>query len=263
MADHAIEHLRNSSIEEVIIVGRRGPAEARFTTKELRELGELLNADIYVDEDDLVVPAASRAAIANDVNAQKNLEVLEGFAQQEPEGKPRRVRIRFLLSPVEIQGDGRVQRVVLERNRLEERGDGWVAAVPTGQLESVDAQLVFRSVGYRGAALPGLPFDEAACVIPNAAGRVTGAGGRVQGAYVAGWIKRGPSGVIGTNKADAMETVAALLEDAQAGRLPQPSEPGAEAVLATLAAAGADPFTSAEWGRLDAAEIAAGARSEE
>lgn len=258
-ADHALAALARSTVEEIVIVGRRGPAEARFTTKELRELGELLNADVYVDERELVVPAASRRAIEGDVNAQKNLEVLEAFAQQAPRGKPRRVRLRFLLSPLELQGEGRVERVVLGRNRLVEREDSGLAAEPTGETETLEAQLVFRSVGYRGAPLPGVPFDERACVIPNAAGRVLEAGAPVPGAYVAGWIKRGPSGVIGTNKADAMETVAALLEDAQAGRLPQPSEPGAEAVLATLAAAGADPFTSAEWGRLDAAEIAAGA----
>lgn len=258
MADHAIEHLKSSKIEEVIIVGRRGPAEAKFTTKELRELGELLNADIYVDADELVVPQSSRDAIANDVNAQKNLEVLEGFAQQTPQGKPRRVRIRFLHSPVEIQGEDRVERVVLERNRLEERGEGWVAAVPTGERESVDAQLVFRSVGYRGAALAGLPFDDVACVIPNEDGRVVDGSRALPGAYVAGWIKRGPSGVIGTNKADAMESVAALLADADAGLLAEPAEPTREAVDALLLERGADPFSTQEWFGLDAVELAAG-----
>lgn len=259
MADHAILHLKDSSIEEVVIVGRRGPAEAKFTTKELRELGELLNADIYVDQAELVVPDASRAAIANDVNAQKNLEVLEAFTQQAPTGKPRKVRIRFLLSPVEIQGEGRVERVVFERNRLEEKGDGWVAAVPTGERESIEAQLVFRSVGYRGVALPGVPFDEAAGVIPNEAGRVHDGNAPVPGAYVAGWIKRGPSGVIGTNKADAMESVAALLEDADAGRLTDPMDPTPESVDALLAERGADVFSTPEWFGLDAVELAAGA----
>ncbi|MFA5550223.1 MAG: FAD-dependent oxidoreductase [Trueperaceae bacterium] len=259
MADHAVEHLKGSSVEEVIIVGRRGPAEAKFTTKELRELGELLNADIFVDQADLVVPDASRAAIANDVNAQKNLEVLEGFVNQAPTGKPRRVRIRFLLSPVEIQGDGRVERVVFERNRLEERGAGRVAALPTGELETVEAQLVFRSVGYRGAPLPGVPFDDVACVIPNEGGRVLHEGQPLRGAYVAGWIKRGPSGVIGTNKADAMESVAALLEDAAAGRLAEPPEPSTAALDGLLAERGADPFDASEWLGLDAVELAAGA----
>lgn len=259
MADHAIEHLKGSRIEEVVIVGRRGPAEAKFTTKELRELGELLNADIYVDQAELVVPDASRAAIANDVNAQKNLEVLEAFTQQAPAGKPRKVRIRFLLSPVEIQGDGRVERVVFERNRLEEKGEGWVAAVPTGERESIQAQLVFRSVGYRGVALPGVPFDEVACVIPNEAGRVLEGNAPLPGAYVAGWIKRGPSGVIGTNKADAMESVAALLEDADAGRLSAPADPMPESVDALLKERGADVFYTPEWFGLDAVELAAGA----
>lgn len=259
MADHAIEHLKGSRIEEVIIVGRRGPAEAKFTTKELRELGELLNADIYVDPAELVVPASSRAAIEGDVNAQKNLEVLEAFTQQAPAGKPRKVRIRFLLSPVEIKGEGRVERVVFERNRLEERAQGWVAAVPTGERETVEAQLVFRSVGYRGAALPGVPFDEVACVIPNESGRVLANDAPLPGAYVAGWIKRGPSGVIGTNKADAMESVAALLEDAAAGRLPVPADPSQAGVDALLVERGADVFSTPEWFGLDAVELAAGA----
>ncbi len=258
MADHAVAHLRGSRVEEVVIVGRRGPAEAKFTTKELRELGELHNADIYVDPADLVVPEGSRRAIASDVNAQKNLEVIEGFSRQVPEGKPRRVRMRFLLSPVEIQGDGRVERVVFERNRLEEQADGSVWAVPTGEFETIEAQLVFRSVGYRGTELPGVPFDSRRSVIPNAAGRVLAAGEPVPGAYVAGWIKRGPSGVIGTNKADAMESVAALLEDAEAGRLNRPAAPEAEAVTALLAARGAEPFSTAEWLALDAHELAAG-----
>lgn len=258
MADHAIRHLKGSQVEEVVIVGRRGPAEAKFTTKELRELGELLNADIYVDAADLVVPDSSRAAIANDVNAQKNLEVMEGFAQQAPQGKPRKVRIRFLLSPLEIQGDGRVQRVVFERNRMEEQNGGWVAAVPTGERETIQAQLVFRSVGYLGTAVPGVPFDAKACVIPNAAGRVLQEGQPLTGAYVAGWIKRGPSGVIGTNKADAMESVAALLEDAATGLLKAPDEPTRQAVDALLAARDADPFTVTEWFGLDAVELAAG-----
>ncbi len=257
-ADHALAALADSQIEEIVIVGRRGPAEARFTTKELRELGELENADIYVDEDELMVPEASRLAAASDINVQKNLEVIEGFARQAPQGKPRRVRLRFLHSPLELQGDGRVERVVLGRNRLEERADGSVAAVPTGETETLEAQLVFRSVGYRGAALPGVPFDERASVIPNEAGRVLEAGQPVPGMYVAGWIKRGPSGVIGTNKADAMETVAALLEDAEVGRLQAPSLPDPAAVTQLLEANGADLFTAGEWRQLDAAEVADG-----
>lgn len=258
MADQAIARLADSRVEEIIIVGRRGPAECRFTTKELRELGELRNADIFFDEADLVVPEASRAAISTDVNAQKNIEVLEAFAKQPPAGKQRRVRIRLLLSPIRIEGRQRVERVVFRRNRLEERPDGSVVAVPTEATESLEAQLLFRSVGYRGAGLPGVPFDDASGVIPNVAGRVYSGARPLPGAYVAGWIKRGPSGVIGTNKADAMESVAALLEDAAAGKLPPPAAPGRHQVDALLAERGADPFSVTEWFGLDAAELAAG-----
>lgn len=257
IADHALERLRGSTVEDIVIVGRRGPAEAKFTTKELRELGELANADIFVREDELDVGEASLAAIAGDVNATKNLEVLRGFAKQRPEGKPRRVHIRFLLSPLELRGEGRVRSVVFGKNRLDERPGGGLAAVATGETEELSAELVFRSVGYQGTPLAGVPFDERSGVIPNDAGRVLEArgGAPVSGLYVAGWIKRGPSGVIGTNKACAMETVASLLSD----ELPAPVDPRPEAVDEMLATRGARPFTAADWARLDAVETAAGA----
>lgn len=259
IADHALERLADSTVEDIVIVGRRGPAEAKFTTKELRELGELANADIFVREEELEVGEASLAAIAGDVNAMKNLEVLRDFAKQTPEGKPRRVHIRFLLSPLELRGNGRVSSVLFGKNRLEERQGGGLAAVATGETEELPAELVFRSVGYQGTALAGIPFDERAGVIPNEAGRVLTArgGAPVPGLYVAGWIKRGPSGVIGTNKACAMETVASLLAD----ELPVPPEPSVEALDALLADRGARPFTAADWAKLDALETAAGTAS--
>lgn len=259
IADHALERLADSTVEDIVIVGRRGPAEAKFTTKELRELGELANADIFVREEELEVGEASLAAIAGDVNAMKNLEVLRDFAKQTPEGKPRRVHIRFLLSPLELRGNGHVSSVLFGKNRLEERQGGGLAAVATGETEEFPAELVFRSVGYQGTALADIPFDERAGVIPNEAGRVLTArgGAPVPGLYVAGWIKRGPSGVIGTNKACAMETVASLLAD----ELPVPPEPSVEALDALLADRGARPFTAADWAKLDAFETAAGTAS--
>lgn len=257
MADHALEQLRRSQVEEIVMVARRGPAEAKFTTKELRELGELTNADIYVREDEMVTPEASLKAIEGDVTAQKNLEVLHEFSQQQPAGKPRKLRIRFLLSPVALEGDRRVERVVLERNRLEDR-NGYQAAVGTGETETIDAQLVLRSVGYRGTALPSVPFDERRGVIPHSEGRVLDApdGAPLPGVYVAGWIKRGPSGVIGTNKADAMETVASLLSD----DLPEVAAADADpaAVDALLEARGVTPFPLGSWLALDRAELAEG-----
>ncbi len=256
IADHALRHLQSSTIEDIVIIGRRGPAESKFTTKELRELGELANADIYVRPEELEVGPESLAAIEGDVNAQKNLEVLRAFSQQAPSGKPRRVHIRFFLSPLELKGNGHVTSVVLGKNRLEVRADGSIAAVPTGATEELNAELVFRSVGYQARPLPGVPFDERRAVVPNEMGRVLDAQGGtpVPGLYVAGWVKRGPSGVIGTNKACAMETVAKLVED----ELPAPIEPSPAALDALLAERGVKPFTARDWRLLDEIETAAG-----
>lgn len=257
IADHALERLRTSTIEDIVIVGRRGPAECKFTTKELRELGELANADIVVRQEDVEVSQESLAAIAGDVNAVKNLEVLQAFARQAATGKPRRVHIRFLLSPTELRGDGRVRSVVFAKNRLEARPDGSVAAVPTGEVEELSAELVLRSVGYQAKPLPDVPFDARRGVIPSDCGRVLDApGGKpVPGLYVAGWVKRGPSGVIGTNKACAMETVARLLED----ELAAPADPSQLGFDALLRLRGVEPFTTADWERLNGIETAAGA----
>jgi ferredoxin--NADP+ reductase len=189
------------------MVGRRGPAQAAFTNPELLELGELAGADVVVD------PADLEGAEPGDTNAERNLEVLRGYAARRPEGKPKRLVLRFLLSPVELTGDGKVERIELVRNTLEPDDRGALRAVATDQRETLETGLVFRSVGYRGVPLPGVPFDESTGTIPNDRGRVE------PGLYVTGWIKRGPSGVIGTNKKDATETVEMLLEDADARRI--------------------------------------------
>lgn len=263
MADHAVDRLRTSSVERITMVGRRGPAEAKFTTKELRELGELPNADIDLHGDELVLGPASQRYADSDATTSKNIEVMSAFAKQQREGKPRLVTLRFLLSPVALEGSDKVEAVRFERNELREREDGSLSAVGTGEYETIPAQLVLRSVGYRGSALPGVPFDERSATIPNLAGRVlTERGGAVvPGVYVAGWIKRGPSGVIGTNKADAMETVASLLEDAEAGRLTHqergPASP--DVIDRLLAERGCRPFGVEDWARLDRAELARGA----
>ncbi len=195
--DAAIAAIRGASLKEIVVVGRRGPAQAAFTTPELAELGELAGADVIVDAADL------EGAVATDTNSERNLEVLREFASREPSGKPKRVVLKFFHSPVEIHGDGRVESIELVRNVLDEDG----RAVPTEQHETLPCGLVFRSVGYRGVELPGIPFDERSGTIPNEGGRVE------PGLYVAGWIKRGPTGVIGTNKKDASETVELLLAD--------------------------------------------------
>jgi ferredoxin--NADP+ reductase len=258
MADHALARLKRSRVRDVLMVGRRGPAQGKFTTKELRELGELENADIVVDPAELEVDQASLASIEGDAVAKRNLEVLQRFAATPPAGKPRRVHIRFCLSPVEIVGSDRVEALRLERNRLEPRADGSIATVPTGEFETWPVGMVLRSVGYRGTALPGVPFDERRGTIPNSGGRVLdGPGGEpLPGEYVAGWIKRGPSGVIGTNKADAMETVAALLSEPRR-ELPSGRQ-SPEAVSALLASRRVEVVDYERWCALDRLEVAAG-----
>jgi ferredoxin--NADP+ reductase len=206
--DRAIDAIGSSGIREIVMLGRRGPAQAAFTTPELIELGELAGADVIVD------PADLEGAEATDTNAERNLEVLRAYAAREPAGKPKRLVLRFLLSPVALEGDGHVEAVDLVRNRLEPDGRGGLKAVATGEHETLPAGIVFRSVGYRGVALPHVPFDEERGTIRNDRGRVLDEdGAQVAGVYATGWIKRGPSGVIGTNKKDATETVELLLED--------------------------------------------------
>src|SRR3954452_17504784 len=222
MPEHVLRVLADSKVEDVSIVGRRGPAQARFTTKELRELGEIEGVDVLVDPADLELDAASEAALAAEPVLRRNLEVLRGWAQRPAAGHSRRVHLRFLQRPDAVLGEGQVSGLQVDGTRL----DGSGGAAGTGQLSVVDAQMILCSVGYRGLAIDGLPFDERDGVIPNDGGRVLRDGAPVPGEYVAGWIKRGPTGVIGTNKHDAHETVAALLEDG----LEEPLHPEPEAV---------------------------------
>jgi ferredoxin/flavodoxin---NADP+ reductase len=261
MADYAIEHLRTSRVTDVYMLGRRGPAEAKFTTKELRELGELGNADIVVLPEELEVSDDSMKAIEGDTTRLKNLEVLREMAAKPLEGKPRRLHIRFCVSPREIEGGERIAAVKLERNRLEATESGYMQSVGTGDFETLPAQLLLRSVGYRGTALPGVPFDTRKNVIPNDRGRVLAAAGGapVPGEYVAGWIKRGPTGVIGTNKADAIETVEQLLAD----ELPAVSaeDASAAAVDQLLRTRGVRAFDFEHWMALDKHEQEAGKAS--
>ncbi len=240
--DAAIEAIASSSLKEIVVVGRRGPAQAAFTTPELQEMGELAGADVIVDAAEL------EGAEPRDTNSERNLAVLRDFAAREPEGKPRRVVFRFFRSPVAILGEEKVEGIELVRNELDENE----RAVATGEKETLECGLVFRSVGYRGVELAGVPFDERSGTIANEGGRVE------PGVYCAGWIKRGPTGVIGTNKKDATETVALLLEDAAAGRLAPKPEATAAAVDELLAERGVRVVEYAGWTSIDEVERAAG-----
>ncbi len=256
-ADAAIEAIVGSGIHEILVVGRRGPVQAAWTATELGELGELAGADVVVDPAELELDEASAAELESASNVvQRNVEILRELAGRAPEGKPKVVRLRFRLSPVAILGEERAEAIELVRNRLEADESGRVRAVPTDEREVVPCGIVFRSVGYRGVALPGVPYDERSGTIPNASGRVLDASGDpIPGLYCAGWIKRGPTGVIGTNKKDATETIELLLEDARAGRLPEPS---AGPIDGLLAERGIDVVSYQGWERIDALERAHG-----
>jgi ferredoxin--NADP+ reductase len=241
--DAAIDALTGAGVREIVMVGRRGPAQAAFTTPELIELGELAGADVVDD------PAELEGAEPADTNSERNLAVLHEYAAREPAGKPKRLVLRFLLSPVAILGDGRVEAIELVRNRLEPDAGGALRAVPTGETETLECGIVFRSVGYRGVALPGVPFDEERGTIANDRGRVA------PGVYAAGWIKRGPSGVIGTNKKDATETVELLLEDLRDG--PRKDRP-ADEIERLLAGRGVRLVLYPGWTSIDEHERARG-----
>jgi ferredoxin/flavodoxin---NADP+ reductase len=286
IADHALEVLDESNVREIVVVGRRGPAQAAFTNPELLELGELADADVVVDPDELELALAVEDPNM-DPTSQRNVAVLRDYAGRAPTGKSKRVVLRFLLSPTELIGDGDgVRRVVMARNALTAGKDGRLRAEPTGETETIEAGLVMRAIGYRGIALPGVPFDERSATIPNEGGRVLGARtgvpvgspqagpedasadapdnhagereGVLPGEYAVGWIKRGPSGVIGTNKKDAQQTVDALLEDLAAGKHLEPAEPEPEAIEALLAERVPALVTYEGWSEIDRHEQALG-----
>jgi ferredoxin/flavodoxin---NADP+ reductase len=251
-ADHAIEGLASKAIKEIVILGRRGPAQAAFTNPELLELGELELADVIVDPADMQLDEHSQAWLDSDESdktSRENVRILREYAEREPQGKPKRIVLRFLTSPVEIQGEARVERIVVERNRLEQREDGSLAARGTGERETFECGLVLRSIGYKGIAIPEVPFDERRGTIPNVAGRVVDGENHVTGEYVTGWIRRGPSGVIGTNKKDGQESATSLLEDAEAGLLNEPANDGDIADL--LGERGVEAVTWEGWQRID------------
>jgi ferredoxin/flavodoxin---NADP+ reductase len=243
--DRAIEAIAGAGVKEILVVGRRGPVQAAWTPVEVGELGELAGADILVDPAQLELDEGSAAELAAaPPTVKRNVDHLREYASRTPAGKPRAIRLRFLASPVAILGERKVEAIELVRNELVGG-----RAVATNDREVVPCGIVFRSVGYRGVGIPDCPFDEATGTIPNEGGRVE------PGLYAAGWIKRGPSGIIGTNKKDANETVEQLLDDARAGRLP-PRDAGTLENL--LQGRGAEPVLYAGWEAIDRAERGAG-----
>ncbi|HUG64773.1 MAG TPA: FAD-dependent oxidoreductase [Gaiellaceae bacterium] len=254
--DAAIAAIVTCGIREIVILGRRGPVQAAWTSTELGELGELEGAGVVVDQAELELDPVSAVELGGAANVvQRNVEILCEFAVRPPTGKPRKITLRFRASPVAILGEERVEGVEIVRNRLEPDGRGSVRAIPTDEHHVIPCGIVFRSVGYRGVGVPGVPFDDSAGVIANVGGRVSDRDGVVPGIYCAGWIKRGPTGVIGTNKKDATETVNHVLEDARAGRLPPRGEGSIDALLADR---GTEIVMYEGWEQIDAVERARG-----
>jgi ferredoxin--NADP+ reductase len=269
-ADHALQVLGKSRVREVVVIGRRGPAQAAFTNPELRELGELSQADVIVEPAELELGlAVPDPSLEQNAIARQNVDILRGYAERAPAGRSRRIVMRFLLSPVELVGDesGRVTGAALVRNELVPDERGTLRARATDERETLETGLVFRAIGYRGLQLPGVPFDERYGVIPNEGGRVTdpATGEPRRGEYVVGWIKRGPTGVIGTNKKDAQQTVDAILADASErgngarGTL-APEHPDAEAIERLLLSRKPDLVPYEGWREIDRHERSHGER---
>jgi ferredoxin--NADP+ reductase len=250
MPQHVLDVVESSGITDVHILGRRTAAHANWTTKELRELGELDGVDVVCQPVELVSEPVADKLDEEDRVVHRNLEVLHEWSQREPTGAPKRIHLHFHARPHELLGDGRVETVVVERTRVDDDG----SAHGTGETWELPAQLVVRSVGYRGLPLEDVPFDSRRNVVRNEEGRVVDeSGAQVPGLYVAGWIKRGPSGIIGTNKKDAAATVAHLLEDLE-GAEPK----GGDGIVPLLAERGVVPVGLEGWHAVDAAERSLG-----
>ncbi len=265
LPEHVVRALATSSVRDVHMIGRRGPAHATFTHKELRELGELAGVDVVVHPDELALDESEELVLATKPAHRRNVEVLRQWSLRTPTGAQRRLHLHFRQRPVEVLGATRVEGVRLERTA----SDGAGGAVSTAEFLNLPAQLLLRSVGYRGRPMPGLPFDEAGGVVPNVAGRViddgvasvhggnAGSLGSVTGTYVVGWIKRGPTGLIGSNRRDAHETVASLLADARL--LPRAPDQDPDAIVALLRTRGIAVVPWQGWCAIDAAEHRLGA----
>ena len=262
MADHALEALAASRIREVVMLGRRGAAQASFTTPELRELGKLEGVDVVVDPANIELDPASKAGIEDDRAAKANLRHLQDYAARTERSAPRRITLRFLASPVELLGsDGRVAAVRIERNQLVVDPNGGLRSKGTGQFEVIEAGLVLRSIGYRTVPIQGVPFDPATSTVNNIAGQIThpNSGEVTAGEYVAGWAKRGPTGRIGNNKPDSASTVAAMVADLPTLKGIRDDLRDPARVEALLRRRGIDYASYADWRVLDAHEVALGA----
>ncbi len=264
IASHALQALEQSAVRDVYLLGRRGPAQAAFTAAELRELAELDDVDIVLDPAVLDLDPASAAAVAADSGKKQVLQVLQALAERPLVGRPRRLHMRFWVSPlaVEAGADDAVAGLRLEKNRPEARSDGQVAAKGTGEHETLPVGLVVPAIGYAGDPIEGIPFDSKALRIPSRDGRVVdpATGEAVPHLYVVGWARTGPQGLIGAHKASSAEVVQRALEDAVHDGLAARTLPPPEALLALLASRQVQHVSFDDWQRLDAIEVARGER---
>jgi ferredoxin--NADP+ reductase len=267
IADYALEALKESKVKEIYAFGRRGPGQAAFTNPEIKELGELADTDIIVRPEEVRLDPLSKEDLERnpDTMAEKNVAILQEFARRMNsdtgklrQPKSRRIYMRFLASPVELIGTERVEKIRIVKNELVMEKDGTLRAKATDWEQTIPVGMVFRSIGYKGVALPGLPFDEKAGVIPNDKGRVMNGESQVIGAYVVGWIKRGPTGIIGTNRPDSVETAEMVLEDMNADKLMTPGTPAREAMENLLNVRKPQWVSYADWQIIDRIEVAKG-----
>ncbi|MCI0712981.1 MAG: FAD-dependent oxidoreductase [Chloroflexi bacterium] len=266
IADYALDALKNSNVKTIYVLGRRGPAQAKFTNKEIREFGEMEESNVIVEPDEVEIDPISQEYLDTeaDRNEITNVQILKEFSQREPDpSKPKKVIFQFLVSPVEIEGKDRVESVKVVKNELYKNERGSVRPRSIDRVYDIPAGLIFRSVGYQGVALPEVPFRDDWGTIPNEKGRIHvwldgNKGAVVPGEYVVGWIKRGPSGVIGTNKPDSVETVEMMLEDLRNNITLKPENTTREAFENLLHERNIHYVTYADWQRLDELEIASG-----
>ena len=260
IADHALARLEQSKVKDIYVLSRRGPAQVKFTPVEIKEFDQLAVTEPIVLADEMEVDALSAKLIENDPEAQRNLDVLRTYVKDAPTGKERRIHFRFLISPVEIIGNeqGEIVAVKCEKNKLVPNADSSdMKSVGTGVYETIPAGMVMRSVGYRGVPLSDVPYDQRSGTIPNKLGRIVDEKGQsLPGMYVVGWAKRGPSGVIGTNKPDSIETVNQLIEDI--GSLTPALDPDPEAIVKLLKQRNVRYVTQADWVKINQFEVDAG-----
>jgi ferredoxin--NADP+ reductase len=262
IADYALEALKNSNVTDIYMLGRRGPAQAAFTNPELKEFGDLAEAECVVRPEDIELDSLSNQYILSgeDRNAERNMQTLMRYSTQGDLGKKKRIHMRFLVSPVRLIGTDKLEAVEIVHNELYQTDDGTLRPRATDRTEIQPIELIFRSIGYKGLPVSGVPFDQKAAVIPNQHGRVVDSTDpqSVIGEYAVGWIKRGPTGIIGTNKPDAQESVDQLLADLAADTLLTPTNPAPESINALLSGRGIRYVTFADWLKLDQIEQARG-----